>query len=116
MEILIYVVSNLFCSAGLLIEFCYVVHSGKFVKGALIGWVLTIVFIILVSLVFPSIVGIYYGEYCRYFPDANGVPIVIALGWSPSMVVAIIAVLIRQIIRQIKKRWIRSYKTKQVGV
>ena len=101
MSILIYVVSFLFGMASLMIAFCYVVHSGKVVKGALIGWGLLIIFTILVSLVFPAMVGIYYPEYCRYFPDAIAIPAVIYWGWMHTLGVAIIAV----IIRQLMKRW-----------
>jgi hypothetical protein len=93
---LIYVVSYLLGTAGLIIAFCYVVRSGKIVKGVLIGWGLSIICVFIVSVVLPGLAGLYDSEYARYFPEAIAVPGVIATGWAPALVVAVAARLLKQ--------------------
>jgi hypothetical protein len=68
-------------------------------RGILIGYGLSIVCVFLVSVVFPGIVAIYNKEYSLYFPEAIGVPAIIFTGWLPSSVVALIAGLIRYIVK-----------------
>ena len=89
-----------------MIAFWYVVRSGKIVKGAFIGWGLSIVCIFLVSVVFPAFMGIYNREYCKYFPEAIGVGGIIIAGGLPAFVVATVAGLIRDLM----KRWMKSNK------
>ena len=97
---LIYFVSILCGMAGLIISFWYVLRSGKILKGILIGWGLSIICIFLVSVVFPGVVALYDKEYCRYFPEAIGVPAIIFTGWLPASVIAIIAGLLRQVAKR----------------
>jgi hypothetical protein len=96
-----YVVSNLFVVAGLIIAFCYVLRSGKVLKGILIGWGLSILCIFLDSVVFTGVVAIYNKEYSLCFPEAIAIPAVIFTGWIPASVVAIIAGFIRHIKKHI---------------
>jgi len=97
---LIYLVSNLFVAAGLIIEFWYVLRSGKILKGILIGYGLSIICVFLASVVFPGVVAIYDKEYSRYFPEAIGVAAIIFTGWLLASVVAIVAGLIRHITKR----------------
>lgn len=97
MRILIYLVSFLCGTAGLIIAFCYVLRSGKIPKGILIGYGLSILCVFLVSVVLPGIVAEYNKEYSLYFPEAIGVPAIIFTGWLPVSVVAIIAGFVRHI-------------------
>jgi hypothetical protein len=107
MRSLIYVVSFLLGTAGLIIAFCYVVRSGKIVKGALIGWGLSIICVFIVSVVLPGLVGLYDSEYSRYFPEAIGVPGVMATGWVPAFLVAAVA----RLVKQGTKHWPKTDKT-----
>ena len=105
MRVLIYVVSFLCGTAGLIIAFWYVLRSGRILKGILIGYGLSIICVFLASVVLPGVVALYDKEYCRYFPEAIGVPAIIFTGWLPASVVAIIAGLIRYIT---KRFWLHS--------
>lgn len=100
MWILIHLVSFLCGTAGLIFAFLYVLRSGKILKGILIGYGLTIIFVFLVSVVFPGVVAIYDKEYSRYFPEAIGVPAIILTGWLPASVVAIVAGFLRHVIKR----------------
>jgi len=117
MRVLIYVVSNLFVAAGLIIAFWYVLRSGKILKGILIGWGLSILCIFLDSVVFPGVVAIYNKEYSLYFPEAIAVPAIIFTGWLPASVVAIVAGLIRHVTKRFWPYNEQMKKTKEnVGV
>ena len=96
MPYLIYAVSFLCSAAGLIIAFCYVLRSGKVVWGTLIGWGLSIVCIILVSMVFPAIVAVYNKEYAAFFPEATGVPMIMFMGWVPAYGLAALAGRLKQ--------------------
>jgi hypothetical protein len=109
MRILIYLVSNLVGIAGLIIAFGYVVRSGNVVRGAFIGWGLSIVCVILVSAVFPGIVAHYDSEYYIYFPEAIGIPLVVFTGLVPAFIVATVA----GFVRELMKRWIKLNKTEK---
>jgi hypothetical protein len=109
MRVLMYVVSNLFVAAGLIIAFCYVLRSGRILKGILIGWGLSIVFIFLDSVMFPGVVAIYNKEYSLCFPEAIAVLPTILTGWLSACFVAIVAGLIRHVTRRF---WLHSGQTK----
>jgi len=95
MRVLMYLVSYLCSTAGLIIAFCYVLRSGKIIKGMLIGYGLSIVCVFLVSVVFPGILAGYDKEYSLCFPEAIAVPAIIFTGWLSSSIVVVIAGLIR---------------------
>ena len=88
---------------GLVIAFWYVVRSGKLLKGLFIGWGLSIICFFLISTVVPALVGTLDSEYRLYFPEEIGLPIVIALGWIPALIVSTVAALIRHLMRSWKK-------------
>jgi hypothetical protein len=69
-------------------------------KGILIGYGLSIICVILVSVILPGIVAVYNKEYSLCFPEAIGVPAVILTGWLHASVVAVIAGLIRYIVKR----------------
>lgn len=95
MRSLIYIAS-FFCGiAGLIVAFCYVLRSGKIVKGVLIGWGLTIICVFLISVVLPAIVAVYDTEYVALFPEAIGVLPVMIGGWIPALLVAVLARLVK---------------------
>jgi len=100
MRVLIYMVSNLCIMTGLIIEFWYVLRRDRILKGILIGWGLSIICVFLASVVFPGVVALYDKEYCRYFPEAIGVPAIIFTGWLPASVVAIVAGLLRHVTKR----------------
>jgi hypothetical protein len=100
MRVLIYVVSFLCGTAGLIIAFWYVLRSGRILKGILIGWGLSIICVFLASVVFPGVVAIYNKEYSLYFPEAIGVRAIIFTGWLPASVVAIASGLTRNITKR----------------
>lgn len=103
MPYLIYAVSYLCSAAGLIFAFCYVLRSGRVVWGILIGWGLTIICAILVSIVFPAIVAVFNTKYVAFFPDAICVTAVIFMGWQPAFVVAAIAGFVKLVIEPRKK-------------
>ena len=94
MQVLIGFVSLLIGWAVLIIAFWYVLQSGRIISGFLIGWGLSIICIILVSVVLPLVVSVYNDEYVLYFPDATGVGAVVLVGWAPVLVVVGVAKLI----------------------
>ena len=85
----------------MIIAFCYVLRSGKIVKGALIGWGLSIVCVFLISVVLPAVVALYDIEYASFFPDAIGVPGVMVIGWVPGLLVAVVARLVKRGIERV---------------
>lgn len=108
-RILIYVISYICGTAGLIIAFWYVIRSGKVIRGAFIGWGLSIVCVFLVSVVFPWPMSFYHSEYCKYFPEATGVPLVILTGLIPALIVATFA----GFVRELMKWWRKSVKTEK---
>lgn len=103
MRVFIYLVSFLCGSAGLIVALCYVLRSGKILKGILIGYGLSIVCVFLVSVVFPGILAGYNKEYSLCFPEAIAVPAVIFTGWLPSSVVVIIAGIIKYFVGRFRQ-------------
>jgi hypothetical protein len=108
MPSLIHVVSFLLGSAGLIIAFCYVLRTGKVVRGAFIGWGLSIVCVFIVSVVLPGFVALYDSEYSGYFPESIAVPGVMFVGWVPALLVAGVARLVKEGI----VRWAQADKTR----
>ncbi len=93
----LFYIATFFCGiAGLIIEFCYVLRSGKIVKGVIIGWGLSIICVFLVSVVLPAIVAVYDSEYIALFPEAIGVPFVMIGGWVSALIVALLARLVKR--------------------
>jgi len=84
-------------SAGFIIAFVYVLQSGKIIKGVFIGWGLFIICTFLITVVFPAVVALYNYDYCRFFPEAIGLPLVILAGWLPASIVSIVAGLARHV-------------------
>jgi len=51
----------------------------------------------------------YHSEYCKYFPEATGVPLVILTGLIPALIVATFA----GFVRELMKWWRKSVKTEK---
>ena len=115
MQGLIYVASFLCGTAGLIIAFWYVLRTGRIVKGAFIGWGLSIICVFLVAVVFPAAVSIYHEEYSRLFPEAIGVVAVMFTGWLPASIVAILAGLTRYGAKRFRSRSGQSGTKKENG-
>ena len=110
MHILIRVVSSIYLFAGLIIAFLYVLRSGKYEKGILIGWGLTLIGGCVISTVLPEIASLHNHEYLNFFPEANGIPMIILFGWFEPVIVTIIAGLLRKIVVHLRPnfKWIRT--------
>jgi hypothetical protein len=98
MYIYIYIVSFLYIMAGALIAFLYVLRGGQYSKGILIGWILYIISVLFFTLIFPPIVSYISKDYLDFFPEAYELPVTIALGWLPPLIVVIIAGLLHKAI------------------
>lgn len=107
MRILIYVFSFSFGISGLIVAFYYVLRTGKVVKGAFIGWGLSIVCAFIVSVVLPGFVALYDSEYSRYFPESIGVPGVMFAGLIPALLIAVVARLLKDGI----EHWAKSHRS-----
>jgi len=117
MRVLIYVVSFLCGTAGLIIAFWYVLRSGRVIGGILIGWGLSIICVFLVSVLLPGVLAVVVGheEYSQLFPEEIGVFAIAVTGWLPASVVAIIAAFARHGTKGLSLRSGRSRIRKQNG-
>ena len=102
MSTLIYIVSFIFGSAGLVTGFCYVLFKKtKIWVGILIAWGLSVIAVFVVAVVFPWIACLFgKQELVPFFPEATGVIAVIYLGWFSSSIVCVLAGIIRALIRR----------------
>jgi hypothetical protein len=98
MHIYIYIVSFLYIMAGALIAFLYTLRGGKFYKAIPLGWGLCILGSFCAALIFPLMVDVLNGHYTRFFPEGNGIPLVVVFGWYHISIVVAVAGVLRQII------------------
>jgi hypothetical protein len=98
MHIYIYIMSFLYIMVGALIAFLYTLRGGKIYKAIPMGWGLCILGSFFAALIFPLMVDVLNGHYTRFFPEGNGIPLVVVFGWFHISVVVAVAGVIRQII------------------
>jgi hypothetical protein len=98
MHIYIYIVSFLYIMAGALIAFLYTLRGGKIYKAIPLGWGLCILGSFCAALIFPLMVDVLNGHYTRFFPEGNGIPLVVVFGWYHISIVVAVATILRKVI------------------
>ncbi len=84
--------------AGLVIELIYILRTGRYIRGILLGWGLWSVGYLIVIIILPWIAITINSEYAKLLqvPDAPG--FLILVGWAPALFIAIIALFVQCII------------------